>query len=155
MKLPAKAQVNFFTADVAFVLKQKRLKKQWIEQIITSYTHQLKQVDFIFCSDSYLLNINQQFLNHNTFTDIITFDYCEKQKDSKTYLIAGEIYISIERVKENAIGFSTSFENELNRVLSHGILHLCGLKDKKPEEKILMRNKEDEALQMLRKLAEK
>ena len=97
----------------------------------------IENLNFIFCSDAYLLEKNRQFLNHNTYTDIITFDYCKDQ------LIIGDVFISIERVKENAESFKVHFEKELDRVLIHGVLHLLGYKDKSDQEKIQMREKEE------------
>ena len=103
----------------------------------------LTQVCYIFCSDEYLYNLNQEYLNHDTYTDIITFPYSEPP------LVEGDIFISIDRVKENASQFGAPFEQELHRVMIHGVLHLCGYSDKSPDEEALMRKKEDEALQLL------
>jgi probable rRNA maturation factor len=103
----------------------------------------INEINYIFCSDSYLLSLNKGFLKHNTLTDIITFDNSEG-----TGSMEGEIYISIERVKENATKYDVSFEDELNRVMIHGILHLLGYKDKKPSEKALMRKKEEAYLSL-------
>jgi rRNA maturation RNase YbeY len=108
----------------------------------------IEQLNFIFCTDAYLLNINQQFLKHNTYTDIITFDYSNAVK-TKPKDITGEIYISIERVKENAKTFKTNYQHELHRVMIHGVLHLCGFKDKKAAEQTEMRKQEDVALKTL------
>jgi len=97
------------------------------------------ELSIIFCSDEYLLEINKSFLSHNYFTDIITFDLSDKS----TNLISGEIYISVDTVRKNAVDYKTTFENELHRVIFHGILHLCGYKDKKKSDQIIMKQKED------------
>jgi rRNA maturation RNase YbeY len=102
----------------------------------------LGEVEYFFCSDDQLLGINQANLNHNTYTDIITFDY------TVSNLISADIFISVERVKENAVKLGIDFEDELHRVMVHGILHLCGYKDKSPQSKLLMTQKEDEKLKM-------
>ena len=140
--------INFLKADVAYAPKQKNTLMLWMQRVAKMHNCQIEQLDFIFCSDDYLLNINQQFLAHDTFTDIITFDYSEPSK-STSKAIVGEIYISIERVKENAKTFKTSYLNELHRVMIHGVLHLCGFKDKKAAEQVEMRAQEDVALKVL------
>ena len=109
----------------------------WIDQTITNEQKLTGVLSFVFCDDNYLLSINQKYLNHDTFTDIITFDYCEGNS------ISGDLFISLERVEENANEHSTTFHNELNRVVIHGVLHLCGYKDKTDEEAKTMRRKED------------
>lgn len=103
---------------------------------------QVDTINFIFCTDQYLLELNKKHLNHDTLTDIITFEY-----NPPGQALLSDIYISIERVRENAVVFKTSFSRELHRVIFHGVLHLCGYKDKKPEESKLMRFKEEEYLQ--------
>jgi rRNA maturation RNase YbeY len=143
--------INFLKADVAYAPKQKNTLRLWVQRVAKLHHCQIEQLDFIFCSDDYLLNINQQFLAHDTFTDIITFDYSEPSK-STSKAIVGEIYISIERVKENAKTFKTSYLNELHRVMIHGVLHLCGFKDKKAAEQVEMRAQEDRALKELESL---
>lgn len=102
----------------------------------------MASLDYIFCSDAYLLKINQQYLRHNDYTDIITFEL------SATSQTEGEIYISVDRVKDNAMKFETTFSHELHRVIFHGALHLCGYKDKKKQEVLLIRKKEDEYLKL-------
>ncbi len=117
--------------------------KDWILNIINSEGREEGDIIYIFCDDKYLHKLNIEFLNHDTLTDIISFDYgMDKQ-------INGEIYISIERVLENSVHFKTKFEDELHRVMIHGILHFCGYKDKSDNEEKLMRKKEDESLQKL------
>ena len=109
----------------------------WIKTVITKENKTLGELNYIFCTDEYLLEKNQTFLNHNTYTDIITFDYSEENQ------ISGDIFISIERVKENARKFAVEFETELKRVMIHGVLHLIGYKDKSEDEQKLMREKEN------------
>ena len=137
------ASISFQSEDVAFELSSPEEPAAWIRSVIEREGHELHEVCFIFCSDEYLYNLNQEYLNHDTYTDIITFPYTELP------LIEGDIFISVDRVKENARKFGVPFEQELFRVMIHGILHLCGYRDKSPEEKVLMRKKEDEALQLL------
>jgi probable rRNA maturation factor len=115
---------------------------KWLELVAVSENKTLGELSFVFCSDEFLLKINQDHLNHDTYTDIITFDY------SDNGLISGEIYISTERVKENAGRFSVSEINELHRVMAHGVLHLCGYGDKSEFETQLMRDKENEKIGM-------
>jgi probable rRNA maturation factor len=115
---------------------------KWLDLIAVSETKTIGEVSYVFCSDEFLLQINQDYLGHDTFTDIITFDYCEEG------LINGEIYISTDRVKENAISFGVSLINELQRVMAHGFLHLCGYGDKSEAEAQLMRDKENEKIGM-------
>lgn len=143
--------INYLKADVTFVPKQKKVLRQWMTKVAKKHNCKIEQIDFIFCSDAFLLSINQQFLKHDTYTDIITFDYAMPD-ETKPKGIAGEIYISIERVKENAQTYKTNYINELHRVMIHGVLHLCGFKDKKTTEKVEMRKQEDIALKALRGL---
>lgn len=119
--------IYFHTEDIVYRLKNKTHLKKWIIQTIKSKNRETGEINFIFCTDSYLLTMNQQYLNHNTYTDIITFDYSKNTNDKP---ISGDIFISIERIKENAKQFSKTVENELHRVIIHGILHLLGYKDK-------------------------
>lgn len=135
--------INFFSEDVDFELPTPERMIRWIELVAHQEESQINAVNFIFCSDNYLLELNVSYLNHNTLTDIITFPY------STPPSISGDIFISIERVTENAKAFGVAFEQELHRVMVHGILHLCGYRDKTPEEKNLMTAKENEALSLL------
>lgn len=130
--------IHFFTEDITFSLKQKGRVRKWIKETIKNESHKLRELNFIFCCDQYLLSINQQYLNHDTYTDIITFD----NSDLKG-LIIGDIFISIDRVKDNAASFKTNLEDELNRVMIHGTLHLLGYPDKGKEAKLIMTQKED------------
>jgi probable rRNA maturation factor len=132
--------IDFTFEDVSLIdFDQDRLIK-WLELIAEREKFSVESISYIFCSDLYLLDINKQYLNHDYFTDIITFDYTDK-----TFL-SGDMFISIDRVIENAITYNVPFLNELYRVIVHGLLHLCGYKDKSDSDVILMRSKEDEAL---------
>lgn len=142
------AAVEFFCQDISFKLPQPRKTTRWIRAVIDREGWELNHLNFIFCSDSYLLTINQRFLHHETFTDIITFDNGEGTK-----ALEGDIFISIERVTENAGKLQTGFDEELHRVMVHGVLHLVGYSDKTLEQKTEMRKKEDAYLS-LRKKAE-
>jgi rRNA maturation RNase YbeY len=133
--------IHFFVQDIRFNLKNKNKVKAWIKATITAEGYRLNELNYIFCSDSYLLNINQQYLDHDTYTDIITFDNSENDG-----VIEGDIFISIDRIRENAAKFDTGESNELHRVMIHGALHLLGYKDKTPANKRQMTAKEDEYL---------
>ena len=131
-----------FQSETDFQLTRKLLHKRWLAALAAHEGFKIGEVNYIFCDDDYLLKINLAYLNHDTLTDIITFDYVDGK------LLNGDIFISIERVRENSKLFSVSFEQELLRVLSHGMLHLCGYKDKSDEEAAVMRGKEDFAIQL-------
>ena len=133
--------ISFFTESVSYNLPQKLKVKKWIKATIEREDFKLQELNFIFCSDEYLLGINQQYLNHDTYTDIITFDNSEEEKQ-----IVSDIFISIERVKENAKTFKTLEFDEVCRIMIHGTLHLLGYKDKGKAAKSLMTQKEDEYL---------
>ena len=126
-----------------FSLEKETTVKNWIKKILKQEGKTAGNISYLFCSDDYLLKINRQFLQHDFYTDIITFDYSEKAK------IEGEIFISIDRVKENAKIFKQPFERELMRTIIHGVLHLCGYTDKKPADKKRMTAKENLALLLL------
>jgi probable rRNA maturation factor len=115
----------------------------WISKVCLSENHQLGDISLIFCSDEYLLEMNRTHLDHDYYTDIITFDYTDNQ------IVSGDLFISVDRVRENASDFNVSFEHELHRVMIHGVLHLCGYKDKSEEEENLMRSKENDALSLI------
>ena len=132
--------ITFITEDIAFGLKEKLKHKAWLKDAAKSEGFAIGELNYIFCSDAYLLDINQKYLGHDTLTDIVTFDNSEDPK-----MIEGDIFISIERVRENAIKFGTK-DSELKRVMVHGLLHLAGYKDKDKAQKELMRNKENEHL---------
>ena len=131
-----------FNYESEFKLSNETKFSSWISDVITSESYVLGEINYIFCNDDYLHKINLEFLNHDTLTDIITFD----NTVSKT--IYSDIFISIERVKDNAKDFNVSFDEELKRVVIHGVLHLCGYKDKSEKDTFLMRQKEDEKILM-------
>lgn len=126
-----------FNYNTEFLLDNPNHIKKWISQSIDKESYKLGDINYIFSNDEYLYELNVKYLNHNTLTDIISFD------DTMGKLLSGDIFISIERVKENAKEYKTVFEDELHRVMIHGILHFCGYKDKTIEDKQLMRKKED------------
>jgi rRNA maturation RNase YbeY len=130
--------IDFFEEDINFKLKNKTRVRQWITQTIRAEGFKLSSVTYIFCSDDYLLNINRQYLNHDTFTDIITFDNSERD-----HVVLGDIFISIDRIRENAIKFNVTETTELHRVIIHGVLHLLGYTDKSAPDKQKMTEKED------------
>jgi probable rRNA maturation factor len=135
--------VSFNNQSISFKLREKAKLKAWIKAVTEKEKHKLGTINYIFCTDDELLEINIKHLNHNTLTDIITFDYTE----GKT--INSDIFISIERVLENSEKFKVTFDEEFHRVMIHGILHLCGYKDKTKADAELMRKKENGALEML------
>jgi len=134
--------VIFFNYHTDFKIDNEQTYKNWITRVILSENKETGEINYIFCNDEELYKINTQYLNHQTLTDIISFDYTEKKR------ISGDIFISIERVRENASIFNVSFNNELLRVMIHGILHYCGYKDKTQTEQTEIRLKEDEKIKM-------
>lgn len=134
--------ISFFNEDVDYKIKDKQKLRQWIASTVANEGGgRVGELNFILCSDAYLLEINEKYLHHNTYTDIVTFDSSEKDG-----VIAGDIFISIDRTAENASKFNVSERDELHRVIIHGVLHLCGYLDKKKEDKALMTEKENEYL---------
>lgn len=133
-----------FTNQISFLFKNKIKIKQWIKDIVTREDKKLGEISYIFCDDNKILEVNKQYLSHDYFTDIITFDYVEED------IISGDIIISIDRVKENSNSFNSSFDDELHRVIIHGVLHLIGYNDKTDKEQQLMREKENECLLILK-----
>ena len=134
--------ISFFAEDIEFTLKDKAKVRNWIgETTKAEGFSRVGELNFVFCSDDYLLDINKQYLDHDTYTDIVTFDSSEQEE-----VIAGDIFISIDRIRENAEKFGVSERDELHRVIIHGVLHLCGYYDKKKEDKELMTAKENEYL---------
>ena len=125
-----------------FNLDEKKLEKV-VQTLVDKESFQEGDINIIFCSDEFLLNINKEYLQHDYYTDIITFDYCED------IIVSGDLFISTDRVNDNAKEFNTGFEKELFRVIIHGVLHLIGFKDKSPEEKLKMTDKEDEYLKLV------
>ncbi len=134
-------QINF-SSENNFELESPFRYESWIKNVIASEGKKTGEISFIFCDDDYLLEINQQYLDHDTYTDIISFD------NSVGNMLNGDIFISTERVVENAAEYGVTFEDELNRVIIHGVLHLCGYKDKSKEEARTMRAKEEEKMKM-------
>lgn len=134
--------ITFSVEEIKFVLKEKQRIRHWITAVIKQQQKRVGDIGYLFCGDEYLLNVNKEYLNHDTYTDIITFDYVEGD------LVSGDIMISVDRVGENAQSFGVSFEQELHRVIIHGILHLLGQADKSEEDSKEMRRKEDEALML-------
>ncbi|WP_183561684.1 rRNA maturation RNase YbeY [Mucilaginibacter sp. SP1R1] len=133
--------IQFFEEDISYKLKNKALVRQWIKDTITVEGFKLKELTYVFCSDAYLLPLNQQYLDHDTYTDIITFDNSTVEGQ-----IVGDIFISIERIRENAAKFKLTETDELHRVIIHGALHLLGYTDKSVVTKKKMTQKEDEYL---------
>lgn len=136
--------INFFLEDVKYTLKNKTLIREWISQTILTEGYELDELTFILSSDEYLLAINQQYLNHDTYTDVITFDNSETLKT-----ITGDIFISLERIQDNAKEYKGTVLEELCRVMIHGTLHLLGYKDKGKTAKTLMTQKENHYLALL------
>lgn len=141
--------IQYFNNEVDFDLKSKLLIRRWIKTVAEQYNKRCKDINIIFCSDPALLEINKQFLGHDYYTDIITFDYCEGDK------LSGELYISIDTVRANAVEYEQTFETELHRVIIHGILHLIGFDDHQENDIIQMRRGEEEALKLLGTLLSK
>ena len=135
------SKINFYSEN-EFILEETNRYAKWIEQVIASENMKLEEINYIFCDDEYMLKLNVEFLDHDTYTDIITFN------NNVGRILQGDIFISTERVKENAETFGVIFEEELRRVLSHGILHLCGYNDKTEEQSLIMRVKEEEKMKL-------
>lgn len=142
-KQNSESRIGFQSADLPFSLKKRKATRDWLFRVAAVYNFSVADVQYIFCTDEFLLDINRSFLQHDYFTDIITFDLSEKKGD-----LCSEIYVSIPRVKENARTYGVSFYEELHRVMAHGILHLCGFKDKTPKQEKQMREAENGALGM-------
>lgn len=135
--------ITYYAEDIKIPAIKKRVVNNWIKTVVEYNKKKIGEISYIFCSDNKILEINRQYLNHDYFTDIITFDYTKKNK------ISGDIFISLETVRSNAEKFGTSYFEELHRIIIHGILHLCGIKDKKPEERKRMEEHENYALGLL------
>jgi probable rRNA maturation factor len=138
------AAIKFFVEQIDFSLKAKRNLHTWLLGVALSEKHQVSALNYIFCSDEYLLDINKQYLNHNYYTDVITFDNSDDDNEE----IEGDIFISIDRVKDNALENKSTFARELHRVMVHGLLHLLGYRDKSEEEILEMREKEEAYLSL-------
>ncbi len=135
--------IEFLSEDIELPQFDTVKITRWVEDVCFDYGKQPGEICYIFCSDEFILNVNNQYLQHDYYTDIITFDYCEGD------LISGDLFISLDTVMSNSTKFKQNFENELYRVIIHGILHLCGLKDKTAEEARQMRSAEEKALNIL------
>jgi len=129
--------ITYYTEDTSFAFKEKRLTNRWLKLVAESEIRRLGDISIIFCSDSYILDVNMKYLQHDYFTDIITFDYCEGNR------LSGDLFISVDSVRENASFYGTEFADELNRVIVHGILHLIGYDDHAEEDIAVMRAKEN------------
>ena len=138
---------NFFTEEKKFTLKNKKKVRELIKHICLAEKKSLGFINCVFCSDEYLLKINKKYLNHNYYTDVITFDHTEDKKN-----IEGDIYISLDRTKENAKKYKVGVEEELLRIIVHGALHLIGYKDKSKKEKLMMSEKENKYLSLYKKI---
>lgn len=137
--------IEFFSEDTSFQISGSDRLSSWLNTIAAHHEQNISCLNYIYCSDNYLLQINQEYLQHDYFTDIITFD----QRDFDDEPLEGDIFISVERVKDNSQQNNTSFDTELHRVMAHGLLHLLGLNDKTEEEKLKMRESEDACLSLL------
>ncbi len=135
--------IKFFNEDVSFPKIKRKIVSEWLKMVIKIEEKSCGDISFIFCTDEYLLNVNRQYLNHDYYTDIITFDYVDNN------VISGDIFISLDRVAENSGIYNSGFNNELSRILVHGVLHLLGYKDKLKRDKLLMTQKEDHYLKLL------
>jgi len=142
--------IRFFNEDVPYKLLQKRLISQWLKKQATLEGFTIGDLNYIFCSDEHVLQVNRDYLQHDYYTDIITFDQSEEED-----LLEGDIFISVDRVADNASQLAIKPEQEMHRVLAHGMLHLCGYGDKTDEEEAQMRQKEDEWLKELQQLLAK
>lgn len=131
-----------FNYETEFLFENEEGYSNWITKVIASENKKVGEINFIFCDDEYLHKINVEHLGHDTLTDVISFDYTIGNE------IHGDVFISVERVKENAIDYNVSFDEELKRVLVHGVLHYCGYKDKSEKDALLMRSKEDQKIAM-------
>ncbi len=138
------SSINFFSEDINFTLPRKKSIKNWIQNVVKAEDFFLSDLNIVFSSDAYLLSINQQYLSHDYYTDIITFD-----NSDASGIVEGDIFISIDRVKDNALIHNKPFLIELHRVLIHGILHLMGYDDHSPHDILIMRQKEDCYLSLL------
>ncbi len=134
--------ISYFVQDTNFKFVKRRLNNAWLKLVAVSEVRKLGNINIIFCSDNYILDVNMKYLQHDYFTDIITFDYCENN------VLSGDLFISVDSVRENSVFFKTEFSDELNRVIVHGLLHLIGYDDHTPEEQKVMREKENYYLEL-------
>ncbi|HJJ47255.1 MAG TPA: rRNA maturation RNase YbeY, partial [Methanocorpusculum sp.] len=135
------AMIRFFTENISFDFKPKAFTKRWLKSVALAEDRTIGDISVIFCSDDYLLDINRKFIGHDYYTDIITFDYCEDKR------LSGDLFISVDSVRDNSQHFNTGFEEELNRVIVHGVLHLIGYDDHTEEDQKMMRSKENTYLE--------
>lgn len=138
--------VRYYTEDTDFVFKGKALNNKWLKMVAESEIRKIGDINIIFCSDNYILDVNMKYLQHDYFTDIITFDYCEGK------FLNGDLFISVDSVRENSEFYGTEFSEELNRVIVHGVLHLIGFDDHCDEDITMMRYKENYYLDIRKKL---
>ena len=138
--------IRYFKEDTKFEFKSRALNNKWLKMVAESEIRRIGDINIIFCSDNYILDVNMKYLQHDYFTDIITFDYCEKNR------LNGDLFISVDSVRENALFYGTEFSDELNRVIVHGILHLVGYDDHSEEDIAVMRSKADYYLGLRSKL---
>ena len=132
--------ISFYAEDIELPAIKKEAVSNWIRRVAETYGKKTGDISYIFCSDEKILEVNRQYLQHDYYTDIITFDYCEGDR------LSGDLFISLDTIRTNAEQFGTSYENELHRVIIHGILHLCGINDKGPGEREIMEGAENKAL---------
>lgn len=140
--------IKYFVEDTRFNFTKKRLNSKWLKAVAENEDKKIGDISVIFCSDSYLLDINKRFLQHDYYTDIITFDYCEGK------ILSGDLFISVDSVRANSEYYKTDFEEELNRVIVHGVLHLIGFDDHKDDDIKMMRSKESDCLDLRKKISE-
>lgn len=138
--------IRYYCEDISFKLKDKALNNKWLKMVAASELRKIGDINIIFCSDNYILDVNMKYLQHDYFTDIITFDYCEKD------FLSGDLFISIDSVRENALFYGTEFPAELNRVMVHGVLHLIGYDDHTEEDIKTMRSKENYYLDLRKQI---
>lgn len=135
--------ISFYNEQVSMPSIKKTLMRDWIKRVVTAHGKRLGEISYIFCDDEKILEVNRQYLQHDYYTDIITFDYTVGDK------ISGDLFISLDTVRSNAELFKQSYDDELHRVIIHGVLHLCGINDKGPGEREIMEKNENEALEIL------
>ena len=138
--------IRYYCEDISFKLKDKALNNKWLKMVAASELRKIGDINIIFCSDNYILDVNMKYLQHDYFTDIITFDYCEKD------ILSGDLFISIDSVRENSLFYGTEFPEELNRVMVHGVLHLIGYDDHTEEDIKTMRSKENYYLDLRKQI---
>ncbi len=138
--------IRYYCEDISFKLKDKALNNKWLKMVAASELRKIGDINIIFCSDNYILDVNMKYLQHDYFTDIITFDYCEMD------ILSGDLFISIDSVRENALFYGTEFPEELNRVMVHGVLHLIGYDDHTEEDIKTMRSKENYYLELRKQI---